>query len=139
MYRQYRESIPIGYAGTAIDKEYSLSRAHPSKDSGVFCSAPDTKIPLSGQTVCEEHFEDPPFSSDEHFECEIKENSCNECDKREKNPCEKPKSEDLLSKLFGEKFSLEDLIFVGILILLAFGKADDEIMLIIGLLLLISF
>ena len=139
MYRQYRESIPIGYAGTAIDKGYSLSRAHSSKESGVFCSAPDAKIPLTEQTVCEDRFTDKPLSSDENFECGIEEKCCHECEKTEKDPCEKPKSEDLLSKLFGEKFSLEDLIFVGILILLAFGKADDEIMLIIGLLLLISF
>ena len=139
MYRQYRESIPIGYAGCAIDRGYSPSKAHPSREAGVSCSAPDTKFLPPEAAICEDQVKDKLSFCDEESECECRESDFERCEKKEINPCEKSKSEDLLSKLFGEKFSLEDFIFIGILVLLAFGKADDEIMLIIGLLLLISF
>ena len=164
MYKRYRDSLPLGYKGTSVSlsKPEKREERYPSENNEVFplygynhhkpfdilredikCSAPQGSS-FSCSSSGEYHSKDrsDDFAVPKDDSCIYSEDSHNECENGSgicEVSCEdKKKSEGFLSNIFGEKFSLEDLIFIGILILLVSGKADDEIMLIIGLLLLIS-
>ncbi len=165
MYKRYRENIPIGYAGTSVspvrqknDPDITFSEkkevfpmssyTYPKKNTGrgenISASLPRDKEPYAALPALSADGDMERECFEEHFSedtCQKKDPGCSECPV---NGCkrgdkdEKSKSEGFLGNIFGEKFSLEDLIFMGILILLVTSKADDEIMLIIGLLLLVS-
>lgn len=130
---------PVNYAGVTFSRN-DQKNTERDKDTKIHKATPVSEVQATFKTIDPDPLEEIPENNVEDTvntedKCEIKDAAKAE-EPSKCVPKEAPKG--LLSDIFGDKFSLEDILLFASLFLLVSGQIDDEILLLAGVLLLFS-